>query len=74
MQQQKKTSGDNAIAHTDDNNKLADEELGARARQVVAQKGGTATLPCKFSEPGAGIVSITTFSKIFDNIFYFYFI
>ncbi|XP_008558140.1 neural cell adhesion molecule 2 [Microplitis demolitor] len=57
MQQQKKTSGDNAIAHTDDNNKLADEELGARARQVVAQKGGTATLPCKFSEPGAGIVT-----------------
>ncbi|KAK0163115.1 hypothetical protein PV327_006823 [Microctonus hyperodae] len=36
-----------------------DEELVTPSTEVTAQKGGTATLPCKFTEPGAGIVSIT---------------
>jgi hypothetical protein len=28
------------------------------ARDILAQKGGTATLPCKLMDPGAGIVRI----------------
>lgn len=38
---------------------IGDEELVIPSTEVTAQKGGTATLPCKFTEPGAGIVSIS---------------
>ncbi|KAK0095557.1 hypothetical protein PV326_008004 [Microctonus aethiopoides] len=34
---------------------IGDEELVIPSTEVTAQKGGTATLPCKFTEPGAGI-------------------
>lgn len=44
---------------TEDKN---EESLIGLIKEVLAQKGGTAVLPCKLTDPSAGIVSIIVLS------------
>lgn len=60
--QQKESSANNAVATINSENR-ADELLDGHVREVTAQKGGTAVLPCKVVDAGGGIVS--------EKIFYF---
>lgn len=39
-----------------------EESLTGSIKEVLAQKGGTAVLPCKLTDPSAGIVSIVILS------------
>ncbi|XP_034951486.1 neural cell adhesion molecule 2-like [Chelonus insularis] len=55
---QHETNDDNALIPVENEEKIGEETLGGDSvREVVAQKGGTATLPCKVTDPVGGIVS-----------------
>lgn len=57
--QAKQDTNSNRVATDDDKDFRAEIEYPNLAKEVLAQRGGTATLPCKLSDPNAGIVSIT---------------
>lgn len=51
---QKESSANNVDLTTEDKN---EESLIGLIKEVLAQKGGTAVLPCKLTDPSAGIVT-----------------
>ena len=58
VSQAKQDTNANSVMTVENKESRAEQNFLEPAKDVLAQKGGTATLPCKLTDPGAGIVSI----------------
>ncbi|KAG9431151.1 zwei Ig domain protein zig-8 isoform X1 [Apis mellifera carnica] len=60
---QQSSSANNEVAKSSAGEDKGEDVIEGPIREVLAQSGSTANLPCKITEPGAGTVNVITWMK-----------